>query len=344
MPSALARICSAPEVKTRILRTSNAADRETAVQAAVQALRGGEIVALPTETVYGLAADATDVTAVLKVFAAKERPRFDPLIVHVADQTWLNDVVAPENGITETVLKLTQAFWPGPLTLVLPRNSEINDVVTAGLPTVAVRASAHPIFSEIVRRFGRPIAAPSANRFGHVSPTSAAHVRTELDGLIPLIVDGGPTVHGLESTIVAIREGVIEILRHGPVTAEQLADFAPVQSATETVVPRAPGQLRSHYAPATPLLLTESIGHFSIPHGKRVGALRWREEAAAGFAEIRVLSPVGDPREAAANLFRQLRELDAAKLDLIVAEAVPEDGLGAAIMDRLRRAAAAHDL
>ncbi len=332
-------LCTAPNVTTHILGTSNAADRVAAVHSAVEALRGGEIVALPTETVYGLGADATNVTAVLKIFEAKGRPRFDPLIVHVADETWLKEVARLDESVTKIALKLTQAFWPGALTLILPRKSEISDVVTAGLPTVAVRASAHPIFSEIIREFGHPIAAPSANRFGSISPTSAAHVRAELEGRIPLVVDGGASLHGVESTIVAVREGVIEILRHGPVTVEQLAEFGPVRAANETAVPQAPGQLRSHYAPATPLILTKSLATFLLPQGKRVGALRWREEEVPGFAEVRVLSPTGNLREAAANLFRQLRELDSASLDLIVAETVPENGLGTAIMDRLRRAA-----
>lgn len=327
-------------MKTEILRTATVAERETAVAAAVERLTAGDVVALPTETVYGLAADAMNVPAVLKVFEAKDRPRFDPLIVHLPDAESVFSLTSAGTAATKITKELTEAFWPGPFTLVLPHNLEINEIVCAGLQTVAVRFSGHPIFAEIVRRLGRPIAAPSANRFGRVSPTSAGHVAAELNGRIPLIIDAGPTTHGLESTIVAIRDGEIEILRHGPITEEQLAEFAPVRCAAEFDLPRAPGQLRSHYAPFTPLTLCDDLATFELAAGQRVGALAWENVDAERFAAVRILSRSGDLREAAANLFRLLRELDAANLDLIVSEAVPEHGLGHAIMDRLRRAAA----
>ncbi len=287
---------------------------------AVECLRGGEPVALPTETVYGLAADALNVDAVLKIFEAKERPRFDPLIVHLPSREWLDRLTQP--GDAPLLAALIERFWPGPLTLVLLRSALVPDAVTAGLETVAVRMSAHPVFSEIVRSFGSPLAAPSANRFGRISPTTAAHVLSELDGRIPLIIDGGPTMHGLESTIVAPRGGALEIMRHGPITAEELAAFAPVRNAVPTDRVQGPGQFPSHYAPRTPLLLVSDAKAFRSP-GKKIALL---------------LQPA-DLRAAAASLFARLRQLDESGCDLIVAEEILPVGLGAAIMDRLRRAA-----
>lgn len=298
-------------MKTKI--SSAAAD-------AVELLRRGEVVALPTETVYGLAADALNVDAVLKIFEAKERPRFDPLIVHLPNESWLPRLTS-DSG-TELVSRLTSAFWPGPLTLVLPRQSIVPDIVAAGLETVAVRMSAHPLFREIIAAFGNPLAAPSANRFGRISPTRAEHVASELDGRIPLIIDGGPTTHGLESTIIAPQNDVIRTLRSGPITEEQLRQFARVEYVSLGDHPVAPGQLPTHYAPRTPLVLTKNLETFQAD-GKRIGRLK--------------LNP-DDLHETAANLFRQMRELDQAGFDLIVAEEIPEVGLGRAIMDRLRRA------
>ncbi len=255
------------------------------------------------------------------------------------DRGWLERLTTVPQSDEKLVAILAEKFWPGPLTIVLPRRSEVPDIVTAGLETVAVRLSAHPILAEIMNAFGGPLAAPSANRFGRISPTKAEHVLAELEGRIPLIVDGGATTHGLESTIVAVRHGGIEILRHGPITMEELGKLGPVKVAAERERPEAPGQLRSHYAPRTRLVLAANLDSFQPPPG-RIGCLSLRETEATCFAETRALSPSGDLREAAANLFRYLRELDEAQLDLIVAEELPEDGLGCAIMDRLRRAAA----
>jgi L-threonylcarbamoyladenylate synthase len=328
-------------VKTELLRCGTTEEVERAVTAAVDLLRRGEAVALPTETVYGLAADALSPDAALKIFEAKERPRFDPLIVHLPDADSLQRVARVDAAEQELVSRLADRFWPGPLTLVLPRQPMVPDVVTAGLETVAVRVSAHAIFGRIVRGFGAPVAAPSANRFGRVSPTTAEHVRAELEGRIPLIVDGGRTEHGIESTIVAVRNGALEVLRPGPITREQLTQFGEVRAgATTRAQPEAPGQLASHYAPRTRVVLSSRL---ISPHGgphPRVGALSWRGTDAAGFEQVRVLSASGDLREAASNLFRYLRELDDAELDVIVAEELPDVGLGNAIMDRLRRAAA----
>src|SRR5919109_124408 len=198
---------------TKICSTSTPDEREKAISIAVELLRKGEIVALPTETVYGLAADALNPIAVAKIFEAKGRPRFDPLIVHLPDRNWLEKVVDLRDEDRQLVLKLAAKFWPGPLTIVLPRKTIVPEIVTAGLDTVAVRVSAHPVFAEIVRAFGAPLAAPSANRFGRISPTTAQHVFDELSGRVRLIIDGGATPHGIESTIVAVRNGKIDILR-----------------------------------------------------------------------------------------------------------------------------------
>ncbi|MFN2477140.1 MAG: L-threonylcarbamoyladenylate synthase [Chthoniobacterales bacterium] len=327
-------------MKTEILRTGSGDELQSAVAIAVQMLRDAEAIALPTETVYGLAADALDVDAALKIFEAKERPRFDPLIVHLPDAEWITRIAKIDADSSGLVTSLTTRFWPGPLTVVLPRRSSVPDIVAAGLETVAVRVSAHPVFSAIVRAFGNPLAAPSANRFGRISPTTAAHVAAELDGRIPLIVDAGATEHGLESTIVAVRDGTIEILRPGPVTAEQLREFAKVGVRKPSSGIFVPGQLPSHYAPRTPLVIVGDVAKFELPAGERCGLLAWTTMMQKGFAERRQLSVSADLGEAATNLFRYLRELDEASLDLIVAERIPIGGLGSAIMDRLTRAAA----
>lgn len=289
------------------------------VERAVELLRRGEIVALPTETVYGLAADALKVEAVLKIFEAKERPRFDPLIVHLPDQSWLERLTSSYHD--ELTRSLIEKFWPGPLTLVLPRKSIVPDVVTAGLKTVAVRMSAHPVFREVMREFGQPLAAPSANRFGRISPTCAEDVVAELDGRIPFVLDGGATTHGLESTIVAPRDGEIQILRSGPITEEELNRIAPTRYVSLGEKIEAPGQLPQHYAPRTPLCLTSNPENFRRD-GKKIGLLTHPQ----------------DLREAAASLFRRLREMDESGFDLIVTGEVRDVGIGRAINDRLRRA------
>jgi len=331
---------------------------------AIRLLRDGEVVALPTETVYGLAADALNPDAVAKIFKAKERPRFDPLIVHLPNQEALDEIALIKSQLAH---KLMEKFWPGPLTIIFPKHEIVPDIVTAGLQTVAVRMSAHRVFREVVRRLNRPLAAPSANRFGRISPTTAQHVFDELSGRIPLIVDGGATEHGIESTIVQITNGVIEVLRRGPITNEMLRPFAEVREQTSSAPVSAPGQLPTHYAPRTKLIVVDDLKNFSPPAGKRIGALCFPSVAAVagrgpvsyqsskpkprpataatsapakfiGFTVIRYLSERSDLREAAANFFGMLRELDAQDLDLIVAERVPEEGIGAAINDRLERA------
>jgi L-threonylcarbamoyladenylate synthase len=322
--------------------------------AAVELLRKGEIVALPTETVYGLAADALNPIAVTKIFEAKERPRFDPLIVHLPNREWLEKIADLPEHDQHLISKLTHRFWPGPFTIVLPKRGIVPEIVTAGLDTVAVRISEHAVFAKIVRLFGKPLAAPSANRFGRISPTTAQHVLDELDERIPLIIDAGPTDHGVESTIVSLRANSIDILRRGPITAEQLSEFGETNIvALPARNISAPGQFPLHYAPKTPLRVIENAKSFSPEKNERVGLLAWNapkkgdlqiaqrrsgDRRSVKFATVRHLSAREDLREAATNLFRYLRELDALGLDLIVAERVPCHGLGAAILDRLERA------
>ncbi len=305
--------------------------------AAAAALRRGEVVAFPTETVYGLGASALDALAVARVFELKARPRFDPLIVHIADHEQLTPLVTE---VPPLAAELMRRFWPGPLTLVLPKSKLVPDIVTADLPTVAVRWPAHPVAARLIQLAGRPIAAPSANRFGKISPTTAAHVREQFGAAVPLVLDAGPCAIGVESTVVAVQGDECELLRSGGVTFEELSAVCSVRLETAARArPAAPGQLLQHYAPETRLEIHDEL---TPPEaGQRVGLLAWRDPPSLrGWAAVEILSPTGDLREAAANLFAAMRRLDALSLDRIVALRVPETGLGRAIMDRLVRAAA----
>jgi L-threonylcarbamoyladenylate synthase len=349
-------------LETKSLDTHTPAALAAAIDAAAGALAHGDPVALPTETVYGLASDALRDDAVLKIFEAKERPFFDPLIVHLPNREWLERVAEIPEESRPLVEALIARFWPGPLTLVLPRRPIVPDLVTAGLETVAVRMSAHPIFAQIIERFGKPLAAPSANRFGRISPTAAAHAHSELAGRIPLIIDGGPTEHGIESTIISIEGKRLRLLRAGPVTPREIAETQTKLRRTERVQdageedleflaqveeslllkPQAPGQLKSHYAPRTPLALVDDAAKWNGDSaGSLWGLLGMRPRKNVdygGFSRVEWLSPSGDLREAAAALFARLRRLDEAGLDGIIAERIAEEGLGIAIMDRLRKA------
>lgn len=300
---------------------------EAGVPAAAALLASGEIVALPTETVYGLGAGALDPAACARIFEAKERPLSDPLIVHLPTIAWL-DRLAEASPVASD---LAARFWPGPLTLVLPRKDIVPDIVTAGQETVAVRMSAHPVFQAVLQAYGKPVAAPSANRFGRISPTSAKDVVAELGDRIRLVLDGGPCEHGVESTIVLVQGDELHILRHGPITAEDLGEFGRVSGAVAGI--SAPGGLASHYAPRTPLVIGDPIP------APGTGLLAWRSSG-EGFEQVEFLSRSQDLREAAAHLYAGMRRLDGAGLDRIVAEPVPEQGLGTAIMERLRKAAA----
>ncbi len=339
--------------ETRILQVADD-EMKDAVREACDLLRNGEVVALPTETVYGLAADALNPQAVAKIFAVKERPAFDPLIVHIGSRRDLKNVALVPDDIAHVVAQLAEKFWPGPLTMILPKHPDIPELVTSGLPTVAVRLSANPVFRAICKELGRPIAAPSANRFGRISPTSATAVMKELGGRIPLILDAGACSEGVESTIISIevREGkkpLFRLHRAGPVTKEQLQEFGKVEKFKESSgdAPQAPGQLASHYAPLTPLILLENPADFKPEPDKKYGLLSYRGEDDSDYVllhdweRIESLSPgSGKLAEAAIRLFHVMRLLDEAGLDAIVAEPVSETGLGVAIMDRLRRAAA----
>jgi L-threonylcarbamoyladenylate synthase len=318
------------------------------ISRAAEILRSGGIVAFPTETVYGLGAGAFDERAVARVFEVKGRPRFDPLIVHIADAEWVERLAA---NFPPQAQKLADRFWPGPLTLVLPKTPAVPDLVTAGCPTVALRIPGHPLAQSLLRAADLPIAAPSANAFGRISPTSAAHVREQLGAAIDLVVDGGQCRIGIESTVVQVTDEGVTLLRFGGTTIEEIealvgaVTIAPPRAGNEDSAGRAaPGMLTRHYAPRTPLVLrtgeTASAGEGLAPGGSSAGLLAFREGDDRGlFSKVEILSPTGDLCEAAANLFAALRRLDAAGLELIVAELCPETGLGRAINDRLRRAA-----
>ena len=297
----------------------------------------GRLVALPTETVYGLAGDAANDAAVAAIFAAKDRPEFNPLIVHVP-----GGAAADRLGILDArAVGLIRRFWPGPLTLVTHRRprAPLSLLVSAGLDTVALRAPAHPVAQALLRFCGRPLAAPSANRSGRVSPTSAAHVAESLGGAVDLILDAGPCRIGLESTVVDLTGPAARLLRPGAVTLEDLeAELGPVESPAEVggadARPSSPGQLPSHYAPRLPLRLEAT----SVAADEAL--LAFGPTPPGGALVTLNLSPRGDLTEAAAHLFAHLHALDRSGARAIAAMPVPEHGLGRAINDRLRRAAA----
>jgi L-threonylcarbamoyladenylate synthase len=324
-------------MKGRVLPASDPA----AVAEGARLLRRGGLVAFPTETVYGLGADAFDARAVARIFEVKARPSFDPLIVHLADQADLGRVAAT---IPPGAERLAERFWPGPLTLVVRRRPELPEIVTAGLDTVGVRVPAHEAARRLIGAAGAPVAAPSANPFGYVSPTTAVHVAELLGGAVDLILDGGPCPVGVESTIVSLATETPSLLRPGGVPREALEDTLrrAVSSAPAPAGgPLAPGQLERHYATMTPLRILPGPAGPGSAEGDRVGLLAWHRPAAdAGYAAVEVLAPDGRATTAAAGLFAALRRLDALGLDLIVAEPCEETGLGHAIMDRLRRSAA----
>ena len=308
---------------------------EAGVARAAAILRGGGLVAFPTETVYGLGADATNGEAVARLYAAKGRPRFNPLIAHVTSAA----AAFAFARFSFRAKKLAEAFWPGPLTLVLPKadGCPVSDLATAGLDSIAVRVPAHPVARDLLKAFGKPVVAPSANQSGHVSPTTAAHVRADLDGRVDLILDGGATDVGIESTIVSCLE-MPALLRPGGLPRAEiervlgLALLEPAQPMSDEA-PLAPGMLASHYAPKTPLRLNAR----DVKPGEALLAFGAHALVAANTLN---LSPAGDLVEAAANLFSHLRALDAAGALAIAVVPIPNEGLGEAINDRLARAAA----
>jgi L-threonylcarbamoyladenylate synthase len=300
---------------------------DAAITAAMELLRSGQIVAIPTETVYGLAADASNADAVAKIYAAKGRPDFNPLIVHVADQS------AAENlaEFSPMAHQLADAFWPGPLTLVLPLQpgAPVARAVTAGLPTIAIRCPAHPVMQALLLKSDLSLAAPSANRSGAISPTRADHVLKGLRGAVPMILDGGPCSAGLESTIVAVRDDGWQVLRPGPVSSmeiEQMLGFPPLSLPISAI--EAPGQMASHYAPSKPVRLNATVpekGEYLIGFGAIMGDEN--------------LSSTGDLAQAAAHLFDALHNADASLANTIAVAPIPHEGIGIAMNDRLARAA-----
>lgn len=311
-----------------------------AIAEAAAIIRRGGLVVFPTETVYGLGADACNPLAVARIFEVKSRPRIDPIIVHIADIS-----AAPLYGrFPDGAAVLMRRFWPGPLTLVVPKTDLVPPIVTAGLDTVAIRMPAHPAALSLIHAAGRALAAPSANAFGSVSPTEARHIADQISDRIDLVLDGGRCPVGVESTVLSLVGPFPRILRSGGITLEALKEtLGNVEtSAGVHPLPESPGQLRRHYATRTLLEVFNKGDRGTEPRpGERVGLLSLTAPSnAAEYAAVEVLSPSENLREAAANLFAALHRLDRMNLDRLVALALPEEGLGTAIMDRLRRCAA----
>ena len=317
------------------------ASNPESIRLAAGVIRNGALVAFPTETVYGLGCDALNHEAVARAFEAKQRPSFDPLIVHIATRASLDRLV---ETISFGDHRLMDAFWPGPLTLVLPKRAHVPDLVTAGLPTIAIRMPAHPVARALIQEAGVPIAAPSANPFGYVSPTCAQHVLDGLGNRIDLILDGGPCPLGVESTIVSMTGTWPELLRPGSITLAEIREvIGPIVRAAASQTAVAPGQLPRHYATRTPVTILAAQGARPVVRRhERTGLLAMSAPSHVDerFCAIEVLSASGDLREAARNLFAALRRLDALRLDRLYAEPCDEQGLGLAVMDRLRRCAA----
>ncbi|MDA0657504.1 MAG: L-threonylcarbamoyladenylate synthase [Planctomycetota bacterium] len=317
------------------------------VEFAAGLLRSGKLVAFATETVYGLGANAWNESAVARVFAVKNRPHFDPLIVHLGDTAMIPFLV---QEWPELAQRLAECFWPGPLTLVVPKNPSIPDLVTAGLPTVGIRMPQHPLALAMLRLANLPIAAPSANPFGRLSPTCAEHVQESLGAQVDYVLDGGPCSVGLESTVLRIEGASVHLLRPGGISLEAIeqAIGVTIASSYETTADHepspAPGMMTHHYAPLTPLHVVDSVAAIaevlSGDSHQRFGLLALTDSAhAQHFAAVEILSPGGDLTQAAANFFAALRRLDQAGLSRIYAARLPNEGLGRAMNDRLRRAA-----
>jgi len=311
---------------------------DVSVRRGAEIIKKGGIVAFPTETVYGLGADAFNPLAVARIFEVKRRPYFDPLIVHVARYADLERLAVE---IPSAAKKLIERFWPGPLTVVLRKREEVPHIVTAGLSTVAIRMPDHPMALSLIELAESPIAAPSANPFGYLSPTAAGHVREQLGGQVDMVLDGGPCSVGVESTILAFSGEAPEILRPGGLTVEEIESVigrVDIRKFAEEK-PDAPGMLQKHYAPRTPIVISQRGQELAAFKEKKIGFLAFRKpEKEMKVDHLEILTEKGDLREAAANLFAAIRRLDAMNLDLILAESIPEAGLGRAIMDRLRRA------
>jgi len=311
----------------------------TDVGLAATLLSAGELVAIPTETVYGLAANALDPNAVLRIYETKGRPSFNPLIVHVHDA---GEFEKYASEVPVLVKELAAKFSPGPLTFVLPKKEIVPDIVTGGGNTVALRVPGHPLTIQLLKALDCPLAAPSANPFGYISPVLAEHVAEQLGGKIAYILDGGPSMIGVESTVITIEDNKIIVLRVGGVPVEDLrATGAEVElRVNQSSNPKSPGQLKSHYAPRIPLVMGDvNVTTAAFPEKKVAALVFFEKNFASNIIAEEVLSPSGDLKEAASNLFGALRRLDKSGADLIVAEHFPNYGFGMAINDRLERAA-----
>lgn len=303
------------------------------LEIAAKYIREGKLVAFPTETVYGLGANAYDPLAVAKIFEIKERPSFDPLIIHIANLDQLEKLVLSTD---ERVYKLAEKFWPGPLTLVLPKSNIVPDIVTSGLPTAGIRMPANDIALELIRKSGCPIAAPSANKFGRISPTTAAHVKKHLPN-VDYILEGGKTTVGIESTIIQLTKAGFQILRNGIITQEDIETIAPYDSETKIESFSAPGMLKSHYSPGKKLLIAES-SYMKIDKSK-AGLISFSGEMEKGYRKVIRVSETKDLKDYAVNMFEAMHAFqDDNDIEIIIAEPVNERGIGKAIMDRLRKA------
>ncbi len=344
------------KIQTELLHIDSQHPQEDVIERAAALLRAGETVVFPTETVYGLGADALQPQAVEKIFAAKQRPYSDPLIAHIADLDALAQLIT---DIPQAGKQLARAFWPGPLTLILPASTHVPRLVTSGLPTVAVRMPSHPVARALIRAAGSPIAAPSANRFMHISPTTALHVLADLDGRVPLILDGGPCAVGVESTILDLCAPLPTILRPGGVSLEALRNIlpevqAPVRriqdNSSDEEVQKAPGQMPIHYSPKVPAILFEGTPEAMRAtmlrevqnhqaRGERVGVLVADEDVAAFRDSGAHVYALGDaPEQVATQLYAGLRVLEDAGAQVILCRNFEERGLGLAVRDRLLKA------
>lgn len=302
---------------------------------AAQHIKEGKLVAFPTETVYGLGANALDPLAVARIFELKERPVFDPLIVHIVD---IQDVKRLTSVVDERIELLAAKFWPGPLTIILPKSEIVPDLVTSGLETVGIRMPSHPVAQELIRLSGCPIAAPSANKFGQLSPTKARHVKKQLPD-VDFLLDGGSSEVGIESTIISLNEKGFEILRHGFITKEDIEQHIPYHEPhpgeKKNIV--SPGMLKSHYSPEKPLYILGETD--AVIDKSKAGYLSWTGKDISDYQVVEQLCENGDLKQCAVNLFAAIHRLEESDVSYIIAEAVPEKGIGIAIMDKLRKAA-----
>ncbi len=304
------------------------------IQKAATYIKNGKLVGFPTETVYGLGANALDPIAVAKIFELKERPSFDPLIVHIANLSDLDRLTLQHD---DRVFKLAEKFWPGPLTMILPKSKRVPDIVTSGLTTVGIRMPRNEIALELIRTSGSPIAAPSANKFGRISPTTAAHVRKQLPN-IDYILDGGKTTVGIESTIIRLTEIGFQVLRSGVITREEIETILPVDETSKMKKSSAPGMMKSHYSPVKKILIVHPGTNLDFEK-THAGLISFSGKLEKGYKKVIRVSDNNDLKDYAANIFEAMHTFeDDEEIDLIMAEAVTEAGIGKAIMDKLRKA------